>query len=51
MLKALLIVLAVCFTAGCGNKGPLYLQDSKPPPRHTAKPVTPPPSADTDDKK
>ena len=50
MLRALLVVLAVLFSAGCGNKGPLYLPDSKPPPKHAAKPAAPP-SADTDDKK
>jgi predicted small lipoprotein YifL len=51
MLKAWLIVLAAACIAGCGNKGPLYLPDSKPPPKHAAKPAAPPPSAESDDKK
>ena len=40
MRNALLIVLALCFATACGSKGPLYLPDSKPPPK-TQKPVAP----------
>ena len=50
MRNILAVLLALCFIAACGNKGPLYLPESKPPPKQAAKPATPS-SADTEDKK
>lgn len=41
MRNALLILLAVCFGAACGNKGPLYHPSSKPPAKTSAKPAEP----------
>ena len=47
MLRALLVIFAACLLGACGNKGPLYMPDSKPPPKHAAKPAAPPsPAAD-----
>jgi predicted small lipoprotein YifL len=41
-----LILLCAAFAAGCGQKGPLYLPDSKPQPRPAAKsaPLKPSPA-------
>lgn len=50
MRNVLAVLLALCFTAACGNKGPLYLPESKPPPKQAAKPQTQS-SAGAEDKK
>jgi predicted small lipoprotein YifL len=47
----LLLLVAVCFTAGCGQKGPLYLPTDKPPVKTRAKPPAAQPSADSDQKR
>ena len=51
MLRALLVIFAACVIGACGNKGPLYMPDSKPPPKQAAKPAATPPSPATDEKK
>jgi predicted small lipoprotein YifL len=38
-----LALLALSITAGCGQKGPLYLRDSPPPGVKPAKPDAPKP--------
>jgi len=37
-MRVLLLLLAVLFAAGCGQKGPLYLRDSPPPGMKAPKP-------------
>ena len=52
MRKLFVVVLAACFSTGCGNKGPLYLPDSKPAAKQPAKTTaTAPAGTSTDDKK
>ena len=50
MRNVLAVLLALCFIAACGNQGPLYLPESKPPPKQAAKPPTQS-SAGAEDKK
>ena len=50
MRNVLAVLLVVCVTVACGNRGPLYLPDSKPPPKQAAKPATQP-GAGAEDKK
>ena len=39
----LILGVAVALTAGCGQKGPLYLRDKPPPGVKPPKPATPKP--------
>ena len=42
-LRLLALCLATAYLCGCGNKGPLYLPDSKPQARKPAEIVAPAP--------
>jgi predicted small lipoprotein YifL len=50
MRNVLAVLAALCFVAACGNRGPLFFPESKPPSKQAAKPATQS-SADAEDKK
>ena len=43
-MRFLAAAIAAACLLGCGNKGPLYLPESKPQARKPAEVVTPPPA-------
>ena len=42
MRPTLIVLILMLWLAGCGNKGPLYLPDQKPPSRKSAAKPQPP---------